>query len=369
MNPLALRTLAALFTAIALTLACSSGGGGNGSSDSGYSYNGPGSAWSITLEDDGSFEISAAETLGGEPFLTVEGSYERYDNGFIELTVESAEGDDAPVPGATAMAIEATGFAFLLRPLGEDSEILPMVASGSCPVDDVAANWMMMTCNSGLGESCDAQDTTREFLGVFTYDESVGTASLPARFSLADGSDQGSNDIGTATCADGVMNVEDALMYLTENEGAIVQINPDEHDEAQHVLALPRDAITQVDLAGTYVGIGFDKSDETSFAVSMTVNGDGTSASIHQVDDEALEEATPGSDVATIAINSVNMVATNAADGWLSGTLSVTAEPDRPVYCTVASDLGDSGKSMMLCIGQSPGDEGSFYNLVMVSDD
>lgn len=353
----------------ALAFACSGSGDGGSNGNDDYSYNGPGSAWSVSLEDDGDFEISAADTLGDDPFLEVEGTYERYDNGFIELTVTSATGVDAPDPGDTAMAIEAPGFAFLLRPLDEAGEILPMVAAGGCPDEDVAANWMMMTCNNGPGESCDADDDERDFFGVFSYDESAGTASLPARYSLGDGSDQGANNIGTATCDDGVMSVEEALMYLTENQGAIVQISPDDHDDAQHVLALPREAIVQVDLAGTYVGMGFDKSDDSSFAVSMTVNGAGTSASIFQVDDEALEGATPGSSVATIAITSVNMVATGAADGWLTGTLSVTAEPDRPIYCMNASDVGDSGKSMMLCIGQSPGDAGSFYNLVMVSAD
>lgn len=352
----------------ALAVACSgSNGGGSGNND--YSYNGPGSAWSVSLDEDGTFDISASETLGDDAFLTVHGDYERHANGFIELTVTSATGDDAPDPGDSAMAIEAPGFAFLLRPLDGDGEILPMVAAGGCPDDDVAANWMMMTCNDGPGESCDADDTDRDFLGVFSYDASAETATLPARYSIANGSDQGSNNIGTATCDGGVMSVEDALMYLTENEGAIVQISPEDHDNAQHVLALPRQAITQVDLAGTYVGMGFDKGDDSSFAVSMTVNGAGTSASIFQVNDEALEDATPGSSVASIAITSVNMVSTNAADGWLTGTLSVTAEPDRPIYCMNASDVGDSGKSMMLCIGQSPGDAESFYNLVMVSAD
>lgn len=347
-----------------LLLACSGGGGGSGA---GYSYAGPGSAWSVELNDDDSFTISRAPSHGGTPDLNVSGTYERFANGFIELTVSSATGTDAPSPGDKAMAIEAPGFAFLLRPLNGTGEILPMVTSGACPSSDVTANWMMLTCNNGAGQSCDADDTGREFFGVFNYDASAGTVSLPARFAISAGTSQGSNSIGTATCSDGVMSVANALMYLTENQGAIVQISPNDHDQAQHVLALPQETIVQTDLAGTYVGMGFDKTDNSSFAVSMTINSAGTSASIFQVLDTDLEAATPGSSVASIAITAVNMVGSAAADGWLTGTFSSSGEPDRPIYCMTATNLATSGKNMMMCIGQSPGVATDFYNLVLVS--
>jgi len=357
-------------TAGLFALACSGGGGGGGGSDgsAGYSYAGPGSAWSVELDDDGDFTIEASESLGDAPFLTIEGSYERYDNGFIELTVEEASGEDPPSPGDKGMAIEAPGFAFLLRPLGGSGELFPMVSAGECPDDDVAANWMMMTCNEG-GAGCEADSTSRDFFGVFEYDESEESANLPARFALESATSQGSNDIGSAACEDGVMEVEDALMYLTENEGAIVQISPDDHDEAQHVMALPRETMVQTDLAGSYVGIGFDKSDDTSFALSMTMNAGGTSATAYQVDDADLENATPGSEAGTITVTDVNMVGVTAADGWFTGTLTVSPDPARPIYCASATDVGGSGKNMLLCIGQSPGDASNFYNVVMVSQD
>lgn len=355
---------ASLFTLF--TLACSGGGGSNGPDS--YSYNGPGSAWAVDLTEDGEFTIEARDTLEDDPFLTVEGTYERHDNGFIELSVEEASGTDAPDPGDTGMAIEAPGFAFLLRPLGGSGEIYPMVAAGECPDDDVTANWMMTTCNDS-GGGCDADDVGRDFLGVFSYDESDETATLPARFALQAGTSLGSNPIGAASCDDGVMDVTDALLYLTESQGAIVQISPDDHDDAQHVMALPQETMVQTDLAGTWVGMGFDKGDESSFALSMTMNAGGTSASIFEVDDEGLEDATPGAGAGTIAVTSVNQVGSTSADGWFTGTLTVAPDPARPIYCMSATDVGDSGKSMLLCIGQSPGDSEDFYNLVMVSAD
>ena len=66
-NPL-LR-IAALCAAGILAIACS-----GGSNSGNYSYNGPGAAWSVDLDDDGGFEITAAATLSGDPFLTVEGT-------------------------------------------------------------------------------------------------------------------------------------------------------------------------------------------------------------------------------------------------------------------------------------------------------
>ncbi len=364
-----IRTPRLLVTALGAALfavACSGGSGSNG--PEGYSYNGPGSAWSVLLSDDGEFTIEARDTLEDDPFLTVEGSYERHDNGFIELTVEDADGTDAPDPGDKGMAIEAPGFAFLLRPLGGSGELYPMVSSGECPDADVTANWMMMTCNNG-GDSCEANNTGRDFFGTFAYDESTDTATLPSRYALEAATSQGSNPVGTASCSEGVMEVTDALMYLTENEGAIVQISPDDHDDAQHVMALPAEAMVQTDLAGTYVGMGFDKSDDSSFALSMTMNAGGTSASIFQVSDTDLENATPGSGAGTIAVTAVNMVGAAASDGWFTGTLTVSPDPARPIYCMAANDVGDSGKNMLLCIGQSPGDATEFYNLVLVSAD
>ncbi len=363
-----LRTPRLLLTALSaslLAIACS-GGGSNGPDS--YNYNGPGSAWSVELTEDGDFAIEASESLGDAPFLEVEGTYERYDNGFIELTVGSASGVDAPSRGDKGMAIEAPDFAFLLRPLGGSGELYPMVRAGDCPDTDVAANWMVMTCNNG-GDSCEASSASRDFLGSFAYDESSETASLPTRFALQGGASQGSNDIGSASCSRGVMDVDEALMYLTENQGAIVQISPDDHDDAQHVMALPQETLVQTDLAGTYVGMGFDKGDESSFALSMTMNAGGTAASIFEVDDNALETATPGAGAGTIAVTSVNMVGSNAANGWFTGTLTVSPDPARPLYCMAATDVGDSGKNMLLCIGQSPGDADEFYNLVMVSED
>lgn len=99
------------------------------------------------------------------------------------------------------------------------------------------------------------------------------------------------------------------------------------------------------------------------------MNAGGTAATIYQVDDEALEDATPGSGVGTISVTNVNMVGSTSANGWFTGTLTVSPDPARPLYCMTATDVGDSGKNMLLCIGQSPGDADAFYNLVMVSED
>jgi hypothetical protein len=364
------------FLIVLSTLALASIGGGcdiggsGGSSGAGYfadAYSGPGSVWTVYLVSDGTFDIDRSD-MEGVSTLNVYGTYERFGNGFIELTVSGATGADAPSPGDMAMAVEVPGFAFMLRPLDENGEIIPMVLSGSCPSENVTANWIMTTCNSD-GDSCDASDNSRDLFGTFAFDFADGTASLPSRYALADGSSLGSNDIGTATCTDGIMFVDDVLMYLTENQGAIVQISPTDHDQAQHVLALPQETLTLTELAGDYVGLGFDKADETSFAVSMTIDDAGTSASIFQVSDEDLEAGTPGSSVATIAFTAANSISGNAEDGWVTGTFSVTGEPDRPIYCMAASDVAGSGKNMLLCIGQSPGDATQFYNLIMVSAD
>ncbi|MCP5065120.1 MAG: hypothetical protein GY946_01015, partial [bacterium] len=335
--------------------------------DAAYSYAGPGSAYSVTLNEDGSFRVLVADDLESPVEITIQGTYERFANGYVELTVSEAEGVGAPSEGDVGMALEAPGFALILQPFDGTGEFVPTVVSGVCPAADVAGNWMMMTCMDG-GVPCDAESTSNEFFGTYDYDYDTESASLPAQFNLEDGSDVGSASVGTTSCDDGIMSLADTAVYLSDSEAAIIHASTSDTDDARHYVAFPEEELIQEDLAGDYLGMGFDKSDDSSLALRMSIAAGGATGAISEVDSSELETAESGASVGTLAISSVNQVAATPADGWLTATFTADGEPARPMYCMVASYIGDDFRTLIFCVGQSPTDAGDFYNIVMVSE-
>ncbi len=124
-------------------------------------YNGPGSKWDVTLNSDDTFVITRRESLNDPIDLTVEGTYEDLDSGFLLLTVSSGSGENVPPAGSQALALEAPGYALFLKPLGSgDNQILAMVTAGECPSSDIAANWVLVKSAS----DANANQSDRDFL-------------------------------------------------------------------------------------------------------------------------------------------------------------------------------------------------------------
>ena len=132
----------ALTSALILLFACAlpgCGGGGSGAG-AGSSYQGPGSHYLVALDDDGTFHIEISDDPSSAADTIVDGIYTRLATGFLDMTVRSASGVDAPSPGDQAIALEIPGFALLLKPLDSNGEIIPMIEAGECPSSDFVAN-------------------------------------------------------------------------------------------------------------------------------------------------------------------------------------------------------------------------------------
>ncbi len=173
-------------------------------------YNGPGSKWDVTLDDDDSFEITRRPDVNSAIDLTVNGTWVRNAMGFVLLTVESASGADAPNPGDTAWAVEAEGYALLLET--DDNNFTPMIRSGACPTADMNGNWVIVRKH----DDADATEVDGDYFGSFAFDVTTGVANLPAQHSLSAGfpATGASGELSAGTCADGIMEVDDAVMYL-----------------------------------------------------------------------------------------------------------------------------------------------------------
>jgi hypothetical protein len=103
--------------------------------------------------------------------------------------------------------------------------------------------------------------------------------------------------------------------------------------------------------------------------VNVTVAAGGGSASIYMVDENNLDTAADGALIGSITFTGVNQVGSASVDGWLTATLDNGVDPAGPMYCMAATDLVSTGRNMITCVGQSPGDSTRFYNTVMVSLD
>lgn len=325
-----MKQLVILLVLFALAFSCakedeSSLGGG-----ASYNYAGPGSNWTATISGS-SFTITESDAG-----LTVNGSVETLSSGFKKLTVSSASGSGAPSSGDQAYGLDVPGVVFLLKPLEANSEIIPMVASGSCPTATTNMNWIVTKMDS----DADADDPGQDALGTATF--SGTTASLPFQYSLT-GATVGTNiSLGTFSCSNGKATVSGAEMYLTQAGGAIVRTGydtPSDDTDDGIILAMPGQSISSGDADGNYAGLVFTTGD--TYPVKATVSA--SSISVQQIDPDT------GSDAGSIS-DTVNISAFNSPNtGFISGSLN--SDSNKKVMCNVNTNLVGTGKSIIFCSG------------------
>ncbi len=354
--------LAGLLSGCALLgYGCSDDSSGDGSS-SALNYNGPGSKWDFTL-DDGAFTITRRATVEAAVSLTVEGTYERMASGFLVLTVASASGEDAPEAGDRAWAIEVPGYALILKPMDSDSDqVIPMVAAGSCPTSDVDGNWVMVKKDSDAA----ADDADRDFFGTFAFDYDTGSANLPMRRALANAfQDGGQQALAGGACSDGIMSVEDAVMYLTSNGGAIVHTQINEPDDGSFIFALGAKTIgNTTNLTANYAGVLFDDSSangEKIQPVAMSCNAGNCTGTI-------VTDVTTGATSAETVTVTLNGAADAFGAGLITGTIASGADTGN-LACMADVDVLETGRKMVSCVGQSPGDNSNMFNVLFTSID
>ncbi len=359
-----------LSTSIILSMATLYGCGGSSSSSSDSAsdqlYNGPGSKWDVALNADGTFEIDRRARPDTPVVLEVDGTYTRHDSGFVGLTVGSASGEDAPEAGDTAWALEIPGYALLLKPTDGD-QIIAMVSAGSCPTSDINANWVIVKQRS----DADASQSDRDYFGTFSYDSESSAPSLPSKYALSSGfpSVVDGGDIGSGTCDAGIMLVgEDtdvAAMYLTETGGAIVQTNIYDESDSQFIFALGQKAISDIgELQGEYAGMLFDDNmsdGSTINPVAMSCDNSGSCTGT-LVSNIATGATSDGS--VTITLNGqVDFPST----GFITGTIMDDDSNLGNLSCMVDVNANSSGKAIVNCVGQSPGDNTKMFNVMFVS--
>jgi hypothetical protein len=332
-----------------------------------YSYAGPGSKWGVTLKEDGTFTITHAPDTQSDIDMTVNGTYTRLSTGFVKLVVTSATGTNAPDAGEEAYGLEIPGFAFMLKPVGDDTNVIPMVASGSCPTSDLAANWIILEKSN----TSNATNSSQDWYGTFTHTVSTNTSNVATKYSLVNTTDLGSTALTGTTCEAGIMHLEsdNVDMFLTSGNGAIVHTNIGNPTDDSFIVAFPSETISSATaLDGSYAGIVFDKSASSGsenriFPMNVTFTASSaTAASAVGTKLTNVETGETDTGSATISLTSFN----SPSAGFARGTITADSATGN-VVCNVNTNVQSTGKKVLFCIAQSPGNNTKFFNFLAVS--
>lgn len=365
-----MKNILALFTAIAVLTSCSSDDG-TATTEASYSYNGPGSDWEF------SYTGSTFQLKESVASLEVNGSMETLSSGFKKLTVTSATGTGAPSAGDTAYGLDVPGVVFLLKPLAANSNIIPMVVSGSCPSSATTMNWVMTKIDDdvdlykGTTDTGDAQflagfdsnniNKTQDVIG--TVSVSSTAATLTKKYAVNSDDVTGTPQPMTITCSSGTASVVQsgntiANMYLTAAGGAIVRINGDAGTEDDSIImAMPgAQSISSGAADGDFVGLGYSSEDTIPIKGELS----GSTLTVKQINpDTGSESGFSGS----VTISNFNQPDT----GFVKGNL--TGQTNQKVLCTVNTNVASSGKSMIFCAGMDSAGNGrdKLFNALLIS--
>ena len=359
-----LQAVALLATALSVTFfsACGDSGGG-GTKVSSDDYNGPGSKWDISLNNDNTFEISRRDNSTSPVTFTVTGDWEDSPSGFTILSVGNVEGTGGPSVGDTAWLIDIPGYALLLEPLEENSDqFVPAVVAGNCPTNDLSANWVSLRKPDALA----ANNSVSSFFGTYSYNAGTGNSRLASQRTLTDGfADQGELNIGDVSCEDGLASISTTQMYVTNNGGAIAQTSTNNETQSNFIFALEQKAITNVNnFDGDYIGTMSDGSAAAGsqvFPASMSCTGGTCNGNQLSGPEEGATTSNPW----TLELSGT---VDNLSPGLITGTLSSDDSSNNGnVACMIDTDVLDSGVKLISCVAQSPSDNGEIFNVVFKS--
>ena len=357
--------------------------GSSGSFTSAGLSNGYGGTYTLDLMDDNTFTLKELENDSTSVKWTAEGTYSTLDSGFKVLTITSSDATDGPDAGDAAYGLDISGLVFFLKPMGDGSELIAMVKSGSCPDSHQTLNWLTVDIaesrhltNGNDDVACDATSGATngaDIFGTFAWDSDTNVAALPTKYDICR-NEMGVGDVNggdPVTCTDGVVSMDGANMFLTESGGAIVAAhsNSDSDDDDEIYLGLPVAELTISALAGNYVGLLFakdeDEGEDDTHPIAVAVNSEGT-MTINGIDPD--DGSTEGDIAGTFTLGEAN----SPSNGFFYGTLNAGSDPDqqdRKVVCMANADVSGSGKNFINCIGQVPNDatKGEMYSILLIS--
>lgn len=369
-----ISTVAAVMGVIACNQASDSSSSNSETATS--TYQGAGSKWSLSIgnANTGSFAISKYASAGAATAeMTVTGTYERFTNQFVKLTVTSATGSGAPAAGSLAYGLEVPGYAFFLKPMSGNSEPIVMIQGGNCPSTNFEANWIIAKPRPDLGTI----DNTVDMFGRAVINFNGSNSSLVVNQSepvngtaLTSG---GGNGNGTSTlpfdlttCSNGIIRIADQSeffdMYFTSSGSVLVKFPSTSGNQIIFASPKTNTAVVQADIAATFSGLVFQEggSSDNLFPVKLVIpaSGNGTGTEIDNV--EADSTTTDGIVLSNITNLDGNSVALptgffradlNPIGSTTNGKVSCafsTVESIKIIACTGYTDNADKKPFFLL---------------------
>ena len=325
-------------------------------------YGAPGSNWQYDFQDDATFLITRSERPGMDIDLSVSGTYQVTDAGFVSMAVDASSGIDAPGVGDVMWAVEVPDVVLVVSPVAtSDDNFIAMVPGGECVSSDLGNNWITVRAQA----SGDATSAEGSYFGSMIYQQSAGFTSLTTQYALTTGNpDQGSLDLGNGYCDAGIVATATSDVYLGPQGSATVRANVDDASE-QTVFSLPKATIGSiVDFDGSYSGVKSDDGaslDGKVVPVVVTCNAGICTGDV--VSD--VSTGTTGNEPFTVDLSgSINV----PAIGLTTGQLQVGGSNGN-MGCMLAANLDNNGSRMISCAGQSPTRDYRLFNLILTSND
>lgn len=339
-------------------VSCTNGGSGDGGGTttivpgSSGVYQGAGSKWKATFTAT-TFVIEYFTSVSSPTAdVVVNGTYVEYSTGFRKLTVTSATGTSAPAPGVEAYGFNIPGFAFLLKPIGDDdSEIIVMLEGASCPTAaSFNANWII----AKFSDSAVMNDSQDVFgTASFTMTTPASSTASIDKYGAETAISMGNNTVpfNYNTCASGTLNfdsdpgpgVDNVDMFFTSNGGALVHAY-DGISNDSIIFAAPKFTgdVTQADLTGTYSAVVFDEDSagDKVFPAKWTIPASGASTA-NRISDIATDATLPGD----IEIGNFTTLATS------NGLFNATIDPGGDNGRLNCAHFALSGKKSIVCNG------------------
>jgi hypothetical protein len=333
-------------TAVFIAIACGPGGAGG-------SYQGAGSYWTVVFGTGNTATFSYATTYGAAVSETINATYLRRSDGFLDFTVTAVTGTGFTVSvGDKAVGLELAGQALILK-VGNNGKVIPLVVAGNCPTGTVTGNWIKIT-DTGGGINPQTQDT----LGTFSWNAATGAFSLPSSYMItAPTTTVANNGAGNgATCSGGLaITSGGAKLYLTAAGGAIVDAN------GSAIIGTQAMTVNNMSsLSGNYAGLvlsnGGTNGNDT-FPVQATVSG--STISFRNYAGNSLAGAVSTTAVGTATIAAVDSPST----GFIRGSLTLVSGGATVNIVCEASNF--TGRNALFCIGIDPNTATKHFNLLL----
>ena len=306
-------------------------------------YAGPGSSWSLACSD----SLCLIKKTNGDNFLSIETREKTLSTNHIKLTVTNTQSQGVgsyPEKGDIYYGMEIPGTLFLLSPKDGTGETISLIRSGKCPTENFSSNWI-------VGHSSDAISSSTNFwFGTLNWNQNSRGVDIPKAYSLESPSDNLSRGVYGFSISDscdkgrGYSGDRSLEVYLTNSQLILIKTSGNTLGN-KHIIGIPQSTITSHSLfAGTYSGFIYDGDKTHPATASYLASGD-----------LSLQEL-KGDDLETKGLTyQANMDGLNTPEGFISGSLSsCQSNQTCNIVCSVAQNVGESGKNLLYCVGQKP---------------